>query len=347
MAAPASTTPSGVSTKHFTTADGTTYAYEHAPASSATGDDGADRKPTFLFFHGFPSTRHDWAPQITALSAAGLGVIAPDMLGFGDSDKPDPQGDGLSAYRWRRMAGHMDELLGSEGLTSVIGVGHDWGAGALARTYNYHPERFSRLVFMSVGYFPPGGYLDIDAINAGTLAATGTTQYGYWYFLSHFSAPDIIGAHLESFYSTLYTPSNATQASDFGHIGAARARLLANTISPLATWDTEAHRDQWLEYFRRPGAVAAALNPYRRTFAGTDVAEEDAVPDERKPLDVPVTLIGGTQDTVTPGAQMRMFTEPWAKQGVEEFQLDAGHWLGLEKADEVSEILLKVGGCAA
>ena len=55
--------------------------------------------------------------------AAGYGVLAPDLLGYGDTDKPE----GLEAYRMKRMCGHMVEILGHEGLQGkVIGVAHDW-----------------------------------------------------------------------------------------------------------------------------------------------------------------------------------------------------------------------------
>lgn len=44
--------------------------------------------PTVLLIHGFPSGRHDWPYQIDSLSSAGYGVVAPDCLGYGNSDAP-------------------------------------------------------------------------------------------------------------------------------------------------------------------------------------------------------------------------------------------------------------------
>lgn len=185
-----------IDTKTFTTSDGTRYTYDVQAA--VTVDDGATNttKPTFLFFHGYPSSRHDWAAQAEALTAAGYGVVVPDLLGFGDSDKPTPSD--LSLYTWRRQSGHIGELLDAEGLDKVVGVGHDWGTSALGRAYNYNSNRFSRLVFMSVGYLYPQGFIDVDAFNAQVLALTGgqLAQYGYWYFFNHFSAVDLIETHV-------------------------------------------------------------------------------------------------------------------------------------------------------
>jgi len=48
-----------------------------------------DSKPTILFLHGFPSTHQDWAAQINHFSDKGYGVIASDLLGYGDTDAPE------------------------------------------------------------------------------------------------------------------------------------------------------------------------------------------------------------------------------------------------------------------
>lgn len=96
-------------------ADGTTYAYVYCPPSSALS-------PTFLLLHGFPSSSYDWRHQISQLRDAGYGVLAPDLLGYGDTDKPAE----LEAYRLKRISGHIVEILDREGLGRVVGVGHDW-----------------------------------------------------------------------------------------------------------------------------------------------------------------------------------------------------------------------------
>ena len=95
--------------------DGSTYGYVHVAPSSQT--------TTFLLLHGFPSSSYDWRHQIHELAAAGYGVLAPDMLGYGDTDKPEE----LEAYKLKRMCAHVVEILEHEGLKGkIIGVGHDW-----------------------------------------------------------------------------------------------------------------------------------------------------------------------------------------------------------------------------
>ena len=95
--------------------DDTTYAYVYVPASDP-------QRPTVLLLHGFPSSSWDWRHHIALFKDAGYGVVAPDLLGYGDTDKPKE----LEAYKMKRMSGHMVELLDKEGLKQVVGVGHDW-----------------------------------------------------------------------------------------------------------------------------------------------------------------------------------------------------------------------------
>lgn len=170
----------GSVTKTFTTCTGLQYVYDYAPAEGT--------KPTFLLIHGYPSSRGDWKHQFDDLSAAGFGVIAPDCLGYGDSDKPT----NIEAYNLKKIAGHLVGILDQEGLTSVIGTGHDWGTNVLSRTAVWYPQRFQKLAFLSVGYSAPGTFLDIDAWNALGLKELGYMQFGYWYFFNSYIAASLI-----------------------------------------------------------------------------------------------------------------------------------------------------------
>ena len=166
--------------KRFTTNDGDTYAYDHVPAEAG--------KATFLLIHGYPSSRHDWRYQIIDLIAAGYGVIAPDCLGYGDSDKRVD----IEAYRLKRLSGHVVELLDHESLDEVVGVSHDWGSMLLSRVVVWHPERFRKLVFISAGYTAPGVFFDIDGLNVMSQLQLGYMQLGYWYFFNSYDAEDLI-----------------------------------------------------------------------------------------------------------------------------------------------------------
>jgi hypothetical protein len=93
---------------------GNTYSYVYKKAKSS--------KPTFLLLHGFPNSMLDWSVQISDLIEAGYGVLAPDMLGYGGTSKPTA----IEEYKYSKMSAQMAEILDKEGLTRVVGVGHDW-----------------------------------------------------------------------------------------------------------------------------------------------------------------------------------------------------------------------------
>ena len=95
--------------------DGVTYRYVHIRPQR-------EDKPYILFTHGFPSSSYDWRNQITYFASKGYGVIVPDLLGYGGTDKPkDPQD-----YRLKKMAEEVVGILDCEGIKTVLGVGHDW-----------------------------------------------------------------------------------------------------------------------------------------------------------------------------------------------------------------------------
>jgi soluble epoxide hydrolase/lipid-phosphate phosphatase len=167
--------------KSFTVSDGTKYGYINVPAEVG--------KPTLLFLHGYPSSSYHWHNQVAQCESAGYGMIAPDLLGYGDTSKPTE----ASAYDNTVMAKHLMELLDHEKLPVVVGIGHDWGSTFLSTVARMYPERFDRLVFLAVGYSPTQAPLtDIDAINAQTTKLIGRPIFGYWHFNNKSEAAEIL-----------------------------------------------------------------------------------------------------------------------------------------------------------
>jgi len=101
-----------------------------------------------LFLHGFPDSSCVWRHQVAALVDAGMRVVAPDLRGFGESDKPE----GVDAYALRRSIADVVAVLGALGIERARVVGHDWGAGLAWAVAAFTPARVERLVAMSVGH---------------------------------------------------------------------------------------------------------------------------------------------------------------------------------------------------
>lgn len=100
--------------KDVTTSRGIKYHYYYSPAAGV--------QPTLLFCHGFPSTSQDWRRIVPFFKEKGYGIIAPDMLGYGGTDKPtDP-----AAYVSSALTKDIVDILDAEKIDKVIAVGHDW-----------------------------------------------------------------------------------------------------------------------------------------------------------------------------------------------------------------------------
>jgi len=97
------------------------------------------------FVHGFPEGWFAWRDQMHALAAAGFRAIAPDLRGYGESEKPR----GAKHYKASLVAGDVAALIESLGEGPVPVVGHDWGGPITYRLAMDHPELVSRLFIMN------------------------------------------------------------------------------------------------------------------------------------------------------------------------------------------------------
>lgn len=145
--------------------------YDFAPhyAEVADGDGGslrvhyldegpADAAPVLLL-HGEPSWCYLYRKMIPPLVAAGHRVVAPDLVGFGRSDKPLAMTD----YTYARHVGWMHELLFDRlDLHDLTFFGQDWGGLIGLRLVAAEPDRYARVVISNTG-LPSGGGAMSDA----------------------------------------------------------------------------------------------------------------------------------------------------------------------------------------
>jgi haloalkane dehalogenase len=142
----------------------------------------ADGAPVLLM-HGEPSWSYLYRTMIPVLAAAGHRCVAPDLVGFGRSDKPaDP-----AEYSYQRHVDWMSETIFDRlGLTGITLVGQDWGGLIGLRLLAAQPDRFSRVVAANTGL--PTGDLPLSeafmrwqrfarespAFDVGRIIGTGT-----------------------------------------------------------------------------------------------------------------------------------------------------------------------------
>ena len=101
--------------------------------------------PLLILLHGFPEFWYSWRYQIPLLSQH-FHVVAPDLRGYNDSDKPE----GVEQYQLPYLVEDVLGLIRFFGQEQAIIVGHDWG-GAIAWTFaTKHPEVTERLIVCSI-----------------------------------------------------------------------------------------------------------------------------------------------------------------------------------------------------
>ena len=114
-------------------------------------DEGPADAPPILCMHGEPSWAYLYRKMIAVFTAAGHRAVAPDLVGFGRSDKPTELGD----YTYQRHVDWMTAWLTSVDLQHATLVCQDWGALIGLRLVAENPDRFDRIVVAN-GFLPTG-----------------------------------------------------------------------------------------------------------------------------------------------------------------------------------------------
>ena len=161
-------------------------------------DDGpADGQPVLLL-HGEPSWSYLYRTMIPSIAAAGLRAIAPDLIGFGRSDKPADRAE----YTYQRHVDWMHAFIRALDLERVTLVCQDWGGFIGLRVAAEQETRFARIVvantFLPTGEHPPGeGFFwwrrfsqEMPVFDAGKVAQMMTATD---------LPPDVVGAYAAPF----------------------------------------------------------------------------------------------------------------------------------------------------
>jgi haloalkane dehalogenase len=103
--------------------------------------------PPVLLLHGEPTSSYLWRNVIPALVAAGRRAVAPDLIGFGSSDKPSD----IGWYSYDRHVASIEHLVEARGLRGMTLVVHDWGGPIGLRFAVEHEDLVERLVILDTG----------------------------------------------------------------------------------------------------------------------------------------------------------------------------------------------------
>lgn len=110
----------------------------------------AGEGPLVLLLHGFPESWYSWRHQFAPIAAAGYHVVAPDMRGYGKSDKPANIADYVQTEVIKDIIG----LIPALGYEQAVVIGHDWGAPTAWSTALFHPDKVRAVGGLSVPFMP-------------------------------------------------------------------------------------------------------------------------------------------------------------------------------------------------
>ena len=99
--------------------------------------------PLVLLLHGFPEFWWSWRHQLVALGDAGFHAVAPDLRGYGATDKPPRGYDGYT------LSADVAGLIRALGARDAQVVGHDWGGALAWTTATLHPSVINRISVLS------------------------------------------------------------------------------------------------------------------------------------------------------------------------------------------------------
>ncbi|HEY2681995.1 MAG TPA: alpha/beta hydrolase [Steroidobacteraceae bacterium] len=295
--------------------------------------------PVVLLCHGFPESWYSWRHQMAALAAAGYRAVAPDMRGYGESDRPEE----IERYTLFHLVGDLVGILDALGESRSVIAGHDWGAPVAWHAALTRPDRFRAIMALSVPYRPRG--------SVAPTSVMPQTPDGIFYQL-YFQNPGVAEAELErdvrdSLKRILYSGSGDVPRRSPGvaHAGVGMVPRSGGFLSRMpepnpVPWLSGADLDVYVSQFMQSG-FRGGLNWYRNI----DRNWELLAPFAGAPVTVPALYMAGDLDLVVAFPRMKELIAD-LKRFVPELRSSimlegCGHWTQQERAGEVNTAMLQ------
>jgi pimeloyl-ACP methyl ester carboxylesterase len=294
--------------------------------------------PLVLLCHGFPESWYSYRHQLPALAAAGYRAVAPDMRGYGETERPEA----VDQYTLLHLVADMVGLLDALGEQSAVIVGHDWGAPVAWHSALLRPDRFRGVVGLSVPFFGTAGP------QRPTLTMPRTDDALFYQL--YFQTPELAEAELErdpreAIRRLLVSlsgdaPRGSRGASFDGMVPRQRGLIASLPEAPLLPeWLSEADLSAYAAQFGRTG-FSGPLSWYRNI----DRNWELLAPFRGKTVDVPALYVAGERDLVVrlPGVDRAIGQLPVRAPQLRQTVLleGCGHWTQQERPREVNAALL-------
>ena len=218
--------------------------------------DAQEDAPLVVLLHGFPEFWYAWRHQLVALGEAGYRVVAPDLRGYGRTDKPR----GVDAYQIETLADDVAGLIQALGAERASIVGHDWGGMVSWWHAMRHPAQVRTL---SVLNCPHPGLQTAMMSDPAQLRRSG--------YMLFFQLPRL--------------PEYRIRRNDHAKL---RSTLRSDPTTPGAFTDEDIQR--YVDALD-PASTTAALNYYRAYMRRGNALQKALCP-----IDRPTQVLWGTAD---------------------------------------------------
>jgi pimeloyl-ACP methyl ester carboxylesterase len=290
--------------------------------------------PLVILCHGFPECWYSWRHQLGALAKAGFRAVAPDLRGYGRSDRPEE----VEKYTILHDIGDIVGLVDALGTKQSVIAGHDIGATIAWQAALLRPDRFRAVIALSVPFRPRGFG---GSVPPTTLMARNEDAVFYQLFFQTPEAEAALGHDIRrTFRSQLYSLSgDRPPFSSGGFPGGMVPRKRASITDPpsLPAWVTESDIDVYVDELTRSG-FRGPLAWWRNI----DRNWELLAPFAGAAVSTPALYIAGERDFVAEvyrqaivgqSAKVPKLRPPIMLAG-------CGHWTEQERAPEVSAAMI-------
>ena len=266
--------------------------------ASCEAEPGSDRLA--LFLHGFPEFSLSWREQLPLLARLGYKAWAPDLRGYGKTDRPPAVQD----YAIEKLLDDVSGLIAASGARETLLVGHDWGGIVAWYFAMRRPAEIARLCIMNL---PHPACME--------RALRGRQILRSWYAL---------------FFQIPWLPEQLMAAGDYR---AVREAFLGMAVdkSRFPSELLRAYRDN----AAHPGALTAMINYYRALVRGGSRRQRAL---GYPKIETPTLMIWGEKDSAL-GIETSHGTEAHVSDLTLRYLPNVSHWVQQEAPGKVNAML--------
>lgn len=290
--------------------------------------------PLVLLLHGFPESWYSWRYQLSALAKAGYRAVAPDMRGYGESDRPGKVTD----YEIDKLTADVVGLVDALDEEHAILVGHDWGAIVGWAAVLQYPKKFRAYIAISA----PCVGLQREPLLKSLRTTYGDNFYDVLYFQEEGIAESEFDRDPRGFLRRAYvSPGTPLEPPTVTDPKASAGGWLVRNGDPKErpAWLRANDLDYFVDQFTKSG-FRGPINYYRNFDHLFEVSQRLT-----EKVAQPAMFIAGDEDSVIGGASAEQLEQLMAGRAKDLRDVvlipKVGHWVAQSAPKETNAAILR------